>query len=171
MKIYEDKDLRVCSQGCNKQYHRIGSDNGLAPTRRQAVVWNNDGYFTDAYMRHSASMGYSIFRRILFFDNTIKYQKQRKVRWTNTTGLHGAIYTINMQFIHNNKDTLATYHQVCMWLTSQVYLLLPPISYTYKYISQFWVNKYQDHYLLQSAIILTIFTTNISWKYVFRVRS
>ena len=33
-----------------------GSDNGLAPTRRQAIIWSNDGKFTDAYMRHSASM-------------------------------------------------------------------------------------------------------------------
>ena len=23
---------------------------------RQAIIWANDGYFTDAYMRHSASM-------------------------------------------------------------------------------------------------------------------
>ena len=34
----------------------IGSDNGLAPARRQAIVWTNDGKFTDAYMRHSAAM-------------------------------------------------------------------------------------------------------------------
>ena len=26
------------------------------PTRRQAIIWTNDGCFTDAYMRHSASM-------------------------------------------------------------------------------------------------------------------
>ena len=25
-------------------------------SRRQAIIWTNDGYFTDAYMRHSASM-------------------------------------------------------------------------------------------------------------------
>ena len=34
----------------------IGSDNGLVPTRRQAIIWTYDGYITDAYMRHSASM-------------------------------------------------------------------------------------------------------------------
>ena len=28
----------------------------LAPSRRQAIIWTNDGKFTDAYMRHSASM-------------------------------------------------------------------------------------------------------------------
>ena len=34
----------------------IGLDNGLAPSRRQAIIWTNDGYITDAYMRRSASM-------------------------------------------------------------------------------------------------------------------
>ena len=34
----------------------IGSDNCLASSRRQAIIWTNDGQFTDAYMRHSASM-------------------------------------------------------------------------------------------------------------------
>ena len=27
-----------------------------APARRQAIVWTNDGQFTVAYMRHSASV-------------------------------------------------------------------------------------------------------------------
>ena len=34
------------------------SDNGLAPIRRQAIIWTNDGSITDAYMRHSASMSF-----------------------------------------------------------------------------------------------------------------
>ena len=38
------------------QYSIIGSDNGLAPSRRQATIWTNDGYITDTYMRRSASM-------------------------------------------------------------------------------------------------------------------
>ena len=29
---------------------------GLAPTRRQAIIWTNDGKFADAYVRHLASM-------------------------------------------------------------------------------------------------------------------
>ena len=39
-----------------KKYSIIGSDNGLAPCRRQAIIWTNDSLFTDAYMRHSASV-------------------------------------------------------------------------------------------------------------------
>ena len=34
----------------------IGSDNGLAPARRQTIIWTNDGVITEAYMRHPASM-------------------------------------------------------------------------------------------------------------------
>ena len=48
--------IEVCSLVWNWQYPNIGSDNGLAPTKRQAIIWTNDGYFTEAYMRHSAEM-------------------------------------------------------------------------------------------------------------------
>ena len=34
----------------------ISSDSGLVPTRRQAIIWTNDDYFTDTFMHHSASM-------------------------------------------------------------------------------------------------------------------
>ena len=53
-----DENLtELCSQGSNQQYSSIGSDNGWAPTRRQAIIWTNAGLFTDGDMRHSASMG------------------------------------------------------------------------------------------------------------------
>ena len=32
----------------------VGYDNGSAPTRRQAIICANDGYFTDAYIRYPA---------------------------------------------------------------------------------------------------------------------
>ena len=34
----------------------LHSYNGLAPNRRQAIIWNNYDLGCDAYMRHSASM-------------------------------------------------------------------------------------------------------------------
>ena len=40
----------------NYKYSGIGWDNGLAPSRRQAIISTNDVLFTDAYMRHLASM-------------------------------------------------------------------------------------------------------------------
>ena len=48
--------LKFVHKGLIKQYPSIGSDNGLAPTRRQTIIWTNDGQFTDAYMGHLASM-------------------------------------------------------------------------------------------------------------------
>ena len=33
----------ICFQVSNKKYSNIGSYNGLAPTRRQAIIWTNDG--------------------------------------------------------------------------------------------------------------------------------
>ena len=40
----------------NSQLSSIGSDNGLAQMRQQAIIWTNDGKFADAYMCHSASI-------------------------------------------------------------------------------------------------------------------
>ena len=54
--IFDKSFTEVYSYGSNKQYSSIGSDNGLAPARRQAIIWINDGYFIDANMRHSASI-------------------------------------------------------------------------------------------------------------------
>ena len=39
-----------------EQYSSIGIDKGLARIRRQAIIWANDKYFTDAYMPHSTAM-------------------------------------------------------------------------------------------------------------------
>ena len=39
--------IEASSYGSNKQYSIIGSDNHLVPTRWQAIIWTNDGYFTD----------------------------------------------------------------------------------------------------------------------------
>ena len=33
----------ICSLGSNQQYSIIGSDDGLAPSRWQAIIWTNDG--------------------------------------------------------------------------------------------------------------------------------
>ena len=46
----------VCSKGTIYQYSSIGSDNGLVQSKQQAIIWTNDGLFTDVYMRHVASM-------------------------------------------------------------------------------------------------------------------
>ena len=37
----------------------IGSDDGLVSSRWQAITWTNDDWFTDIYIRHSASMSWA----------------------------------------------------------------------------------------------------------------
>ena len=44
--------IEICSKGPNKHHSSIGSDNGFAPSRCQAIIWTNDTKFIDAYMRH-----------------------------------------------------------------------------------------------------------------------
>ena len=49
--------IEICSEVSILQYSSIiGPDNGLAPSRRQAIIWTNGYKFADAYMRHSFSM-------------------------------------------------------------------------------------------------------------------
>ena len=43
--------------------------------RRQAIIWTNDSYFTDAYMRHSASMRYSVLSSNTATRPTLKIPK------------------------------------------------------------------------------------------------
>ena len=45
----------VYSQRSHWQYTNVGSDNGLAPTRRQAIIWTNDGLIY--WCIYSASLG------------------------------------------------------------------------------------------------------------------
>ena len=61
MKMYEFRLIFHWSLflGLQSTYSSIGSDNGLVPTRRQAIIGTNDGEFTDAYMRHSASISFN----------------------------------------------------------------------------------------------------------------
>ena len=48
--------LKFVPMGPINNISSIGSDNGLPPSRRQAIIWTNDDELADAYMRHSASM-------------------------------------------------------------------------------------------------------------------
>ena len=52
----------ICSLGSNWQYGSIGSDNGLAPNRRQAIIWTNDG---PGYWRLYASLDLNELNAVL----------------------------------------------------------------------------------------------------------
>ena len=56
MKIYEFSLEVPWSLFLSVEYSSIGSDNGLAPSRRQTIIWTSDGKFTDAHMRRSTWM-------------------------------------------------------------------------------------------------------------------
>ena len=43
--IFKRNFTEICSLGSNWQYDSIGSDNGLALKRRQAIIWSNVGMF------------------------------------------------------------------------------------------------------------------------------
>ena len=44
--LYFDLNFtEICSWGSNSQYSSIGSDNGLAPIRRQAIIWTKADIF------------------------------------------------------------------------------------------------------------------------------
>ena len=85
----------VCSWCINQQYTSIGSDNGLAPTRRQAIIWTNDGWFTDAYMRHSASMSYSSAQRygeVHMSDRSVVANQELLLHWRSKKETWLALY-------------------------------------------------------------------------------
>ena len=48
--------LKFDPKGPNNNIPAFGSDNGLEPSRRQAIFWTDDGQFSDAYIRHLASV-------------------------------------------------------------------------------------------------------------------
>ena len=71
----------ICSLGSNQQYSSIASNNGLALTRGQAIIWADDGKFTDTYMHHSASMDEYVwweYSQLIYFS---KFQKQALHLW------------------------------------------------------------------------------------------
>ena len=77
---FEWNFAEICPLGYNWQYCNIGSDNGLAPARRQAIIWSN---VVMLYWRIYASLslneltGYGETFRIWwkkYDDNQIQYQ-------------------------------------------------------------------------------------------------
>ena len=66
---------QICSQGSNQQNSSSGSDNGLVPIRRQAIIWTNYGL---VYWRIYASLGLNELKTIR---SQIWYRKWLKVYW------------------------------------------------------------------------------------------
>ena len=73
--------LTFVPRGSSQQHFIIGSDNGLAPGRHQAIIWTNDGYLTDACMRQLASLS------VLYHDDVIEW-KHFPPYWPFVRGIH-----------------------------------------------------------------------------------
>ena len=69
----------------NWQYSSIVSDNGLAPTRWQAIIWSNDGKLTDACMRRSASVSWN---KTLLYTNPFYIIAQKQIYLLNKYEIH-----------------------------------------------------------------------------------
>ena len=71
-----DYIFTVSFQESNQQYFNIVLENGLAPTRRQGIIWSNDAKFTDAYMRRSASMSWHIMQASKTIEKAISFDER-----------------------------------------------------------------------------------------------
>ena len=60
----------------------LSSYNGLAPTRRQAIMWTNDGIVYQCIYAHSASMSQYSWRPISHFAELIKFGDDWQIWWT-----------------------------------------------------------------------------------------
>ena len=48
--FYDSKLIEICFQVCNYQYTSIALDNGLAPSKRQAFIWTDNGQVSMMYI-------------------------------------------------------------------------------------------------------------------------
>ena len=76
---------------------------------RRAIIWTNDGLFTDAYMRHSASTGTFFFFKISFhFLMFIHYKCHILVwNWSNTMNISSALWVL-MSWCFSTRASVAT---------------------------------------------------------------
>ena len=68
--FYKKNFIEICFLGCNWQYDSIGSDNGLVPNRRQAIIWSNVGMF---YWPIYASLGLNELNNMVSMRETMTW--------------------------------------------------------------------------------------------------
>ena len=99
------------------------------PTKRQSINWTNDGEFTDAYMRHSASMRY------LQHEISLVIQGPRKVgNWTFNLDRQIATATNHYYVYHINilADGTVNLRDSNLLITTQEVItngVRPPVRY------------------------------------------
>ena len=87
----------ICSSGCNWQYGSIGSDNGLAPNRRQAIIRINDGLGYWCIYTSFGSQGVTLLYDMPCYNGT---------HYTRTTDLSiWFIYLFQQKFMKKSNST------------------------------------------------------------------
>ena len=127
----------------------IGSDNGFLPTRRQAIIWNNNSLTIYTFMRHSALI-------------------------TSIQLGHGQAITFTQSFIWepinrpvlNSSDVYLNYN----WSFEMGDWFHPSVLREYNYLSMPWSRCWFREYLLthwdrdkMDAISQTTFSTAFPW--------
>ena len=98
----------MCSVGSDSQHGRIGSDNGLAPNRHQAIIWTNYGLGYWRTMRHSPLMNLELVD--LQKTDTQKKNKYKKLRG-GTQRWNVYLYDTQIQ---------------CGYVSASIYIKVPP---------------------------------------------
>ena len=79
----------MCSLWSNWQYGSIGSDNGLAPARREAIIWSNVGML---YWRIYASLGLNELKHAVVYAGMKQTNMCRDTNdWNNSTPVYPTI--------------------------------------------------------------------------------
>ena len=150
----------------NQQYPIIGSDNGFALTRRQAIISTNDDYTTDAYM-HNSCLNELIFRVYIGmhwnFNFSFKIPQQK-------------------HFLSSGRDKYCIGHCVSINFIPWIWSLGSLETLT---LTTFWIDHILavDHWFLNTlrprqngchskmdAIPQTTFSNAISWMKMFEFR-
>ena len=113
----------------NWQHSSIGSDNGLAPTRRHAIILNNDGEITDVYMRPQW------VNRHLWFnsDNTIPTDRTTvgiiHIPYLSTTSIcRGLLYSGEVPYVSICRPYFGQYNASRYSVSYKLYFKFPIIE-------------------------------------------
>ena len=118
---FDEHFTEVCFKGSDWQYSIIGSENGLVPSRWQAIIWTNDDKFTDAY----ALLGL----------NELSHKLIQRSQPSNAYVHYDTFFGTNYVFLPNRC-------QAIIWIN--VRLLLAASSATY--FSDIWIKLLQYLY-------------------------
>ena len=105
---FKENLTEMCSLGSDSQHARIGSDNGLAPNRRQAIIWTNYGL---GYWRIYAPFALNEFRTRRPTKHRHTHKKKYKKLRAGTQRWNVYLYDTQIQ---------------CGYVSASTYIKVPP---------------------------------------------